>query len=134
MPRGLPADDRAVLGGARSGGRAAPLPDDWAEPVTVPDERARPSGLGGPTNLTAAVVAPDGVRFTWTDNAAVEVGYLLEARPAGATEYRVVAVVDADVNAFGLVTLPSERVASYRVRAYEFGSASTVAHRTTGIS
>lgn len=109
-----------------------PAGEDWSSPRTEPDERARPKGLTAPTNLTASVVARDGVRFEWTDNAASEDGYLLESRPAGEREFRVVAVLDPDVNAFGLVTLPSERTASYRVRAYEFGQASTVAHRTTG--
>jgi hypothetical protein len=101
-------------------------------PRTEPGERVHPKGLRAPTNLTASVAARDGVRFEWTDNAAWEDGYLLESRPAGEREFRVVAVLDPDVNAFGLVTLPSERVASYRVRAYEFGEPSTVAHRTTG--
>lgn len=113
---------------------ATPPADGWSTPRTEPDERAHPDGLGAPANLTASVVAADGVRFEWTDNAATEDGYLLESRPAGAREFRVVAVLDPDVNAFGLVTLPGERSASYRVRAYRFGTPSTVAHRTTGIS
>ncbi|MPZ81131.1 MAG: fibronectin type III domain-containing protein [Actinophytocola sp.] len=107
-------------------------PGDWTAPRAVPDDRARPERLGAPTNLTAEVVAADGVRFSWTDNATAEAGFLLESRPAGTEEFRVVAVLDPDVNTVGLVTLPEERVAAYRLRAYELGPASNVAHRTTG--
>jgi hypothetical protein len=109
-----------------------PPPGDWSAPRTIPSQRAHQSGLGRPTDLSATVVAPDGVRFTWTDNAADETGYLLESSPASTAGYRVVAVLDRDVNAVGLVMLPEERLASYRVRAYVFGAASTVAHETTG--
>lgn len=43
-------------------------------------------------------------------------------------------MVDPDVTSHGLVLLPGERVAEFRVRSYRFGPASTVVRRTTGIS
>lgn len=91
-------------------------------------------GEGAPTELTATVVAPDEVRFEWTDNSVGEEGFLVESRPAGEREFRVVAMVDPDVTSHGLVLLPGERVAEFRVRSYRFGPASTVVRRTTGIS
>ncbi|WP_273935095.1 hypothetical protein [Kutzneria chonburiensis] len=70
--------------------------------------------------------------FTWTDNAADEEGYLLEDQPAGAADYKVVAVLDRDINSFPLITLPDENTASYRVRAFYYGPPSNVVTRRTG--
>jgi hypothetical protein len=119
--------------------RVRPVRGPASDPVDVTmttgshsTRRTHSNDVGAPTNLTASVVAPDSVRFEWRDNAATEDGYLLESRPAGEREFRVVAALDQDADAFDLVTLPSERRASYRVRAYEFGEPSTLAHRTTG--
>jgi len=74
----------------------------------------------------------NGIRFRWTDRATDEEGQLLEARPEGSSEFRVVAVLDPDVNSFGLVTLPHEKRAWYRVRAFAYGPPSGVAHQHTG--
>jgi hypothetical protein len=41
-------------------------------------------------------------------------------------------VLDPDVNQYGLVTLPTEKRASYRVRAYFSGAPSNLAKQTTG--
>ncbi|MGW0203511.1 hypothetical protein, partial [Nonomuraea sp. NPDC003201] len=94
----------------------------------------RPVGGEGaaPTGLTATVTQADGIAFRWADRARDEEGFLLEDRPAGRPDYRVTAVLAPDVNAFGLVTLPEERHASYRVRAFRYGPPSNVVRRTTG--
>lgn len=91
-------------------------------------------GVRVPADVTATVVGPDEVRFEWTDNSVGEEGFLVESRPAGEREFRVVAVVEPDATSLRLVVLPRERVASHRVRAFRFGAASTVVRRTTGIS
>ncbi|MGW7357951.1 hypothetical protein ACWGI0_15305 [Streptomyces sp. NPDC054802] len=44
----------------------------------------------------------------------------------------MVAVLDPDVNSLGLVTLPHQKRASYRVRAFFYGPPSGVAHQHTG--
>jgi hypothetical protein len=108
----------------------------WAEPRTVPRGRVSTSSVhtaaAAPTGLHAEVVEANGIRFEWADHASDEEGYLLEVRPAGGRQYGAVAVLDPDVNSFGLVTLPTEKRASYRVRAFYFGAPSNVAHQTTG--
>ena len=123
---------------------------DWAAPAVRPQpsaarapirtagrpaSRARASGApasGAPTDLRAAVRDANGISFAWTDNASDEDGYLLEVKPAGAVDFNVAAVLDRDVNAYGLVTLATEKHASYRVRAFYFGPPSNVVHETTG--
>ncbi len=113
---------------------------DWAQPTTAPGQPGSTATIrdpaaaaaGTPTGLRATVVDPNGIRFTWTDHASDEDGYLLEVRPAGAPDFAVVDVLDRDVTGVGLVTLPSEKHADYRVRAFWFGAPSNVATRTTG--
>jgi hypothetical protein len=41
-------------------------------------------------------------------------------------------VLDPDINSTGLVTLPEEKHASYRIRAFAYGERSNVVHLTTG--
>jgi hypothetical protein len=77
-------------------------------------------------------VHANGIRFTWTDHATDEDGHLLEVRPAGATTFTPAAVLDPDVNSTGLITLPEEKSATYRVRAFHWGGTSNVAHVKSG--
>jgi hypothetical protein len=113
----------------------------WARPQTLPAAAhviGRPiRGAGeateaAPLDLRAAIVRSRGVKLTWTDRASDEEGYLIEVKPEGGAEFRVAAVVDPDVNAFGLVTLPEETRAAFRVRAFYYGPPSNLAHQTTG--
>jgi hypothetical protein len=110
-------------------------PDDWVEP------RVRPGGpvatasvrtAGAPTDLTATIKHANGIAFTWTDNATDEEGYLLEVKPRGSADFRVAATLDPNVNSAGLITLPDEKQASYRIRAFYYGQPSNLAHQTTG--
>ena len=116
----------------------SPSDADWARPRTVPPAApvttapVRAGGAAAPTDLRPTVMDPNGILFTWTDHASDEQGYLLEVRAAGRPDWAAVAVFDPGVNAAGLVTLPDEKRASYRVRAFSYGAASKVAHRTTG--
>ncbi|MEU0956864.1 fibronectin type III domain-containing protein [Streptomyces niveus] len=121
---------------------------EWMTPRTVegpkvPKVRTAPltaRGAGGahvnaaaaPTDFEATVKHATGIHFTWTDRATDEDGYLLEVRQAGSESYRPVALLDADINSFGLITLPEEKRASYRVRAFVYGEQSNVVHLTTG--
>ncbi|GAA4003498.1 fibronectin type III domain-containing protein [Allokutzneria multivorans] len=103
----------------------------WAPPRVVLSGAVRSPGAA-PTDLRAEVKHANGILFTWTDNASDEEGYLVEVRAEGAAEFRVAAVLDADVNSFGLVTLEEEKVAEYRVRAYYSGEVSNVVRLVTG--
>ena len=125
-----------VSGGGRRGGRpdlgqpprggaarrwgpapAARRPPCRARPRPIPERRSGP--------------LPD--PFTWTDHASDEDGFLLEARPEGSADFGVVAVLDPDVNSFGLFTLPGEKRAAYRVRAFYYGRPSNLVRQTTGL-
>jgi hypothetical protein len=113
--------------------------ESWAYPRTVPGpagvpvarHSVRDSGAA-PTDLRGSVVNGDGIRFTWTDHSTDEEGFLLESKPSGAADFGVVAVMGRDINAFGFITLPNEKRAAYRVRAYYSGAPSNTAHLTTG--
>ncbi|GAA1951735.1 fibronectin type III domain-containing protein [Amycolatopsis minnesotensis] len=85
-----------------------------------------------PSGLAAKVMTADGIRFTWTDHATDEDGFLLEGKPEGAPEFTPVEVLDRDIGSCGLATLPRERSAAFRVRAFRYGALSTVAYQRTG--
>lgn len=111
---------------------------EWAVPRVLPGGSGVPasirdgSGAGAPTDLTATVKHANGIWFTWVDRAGDEDGYLIEATPRGRPDSRVAAVVDPDVNSFGLITMPHEKQATYRIRAFYYGRQSNVVHQTTG--
>jgi hypothetical protein len=113
---------------------------DWAAPRTVPHgtvatqsiRAPNPSAAAAPTDLQATIVHGNGIRFTWTDHASDEEGYLLEVKPAGRADFEVTAVLDPNVNSVGLVTLPDEDRASFRVRAFYYGPPTNIAYQTTG--
>jgi hypothetical protein len=122
-------------------GDEVPGSDDhaWAEPVAGPSGTSpvRSADAGpadaGPPDFRAEVKHANGILFTWTDRFAGEEGYLLEVGPSGAADFSVVAQLDPDVRSFGLITLSTEKHATYRVRAYYYGAASNVVHQKTGI-
>ena len=99
---------------------------------TVPGRPLRSTGAGAPTEFKGAVKHANGILFTWTDRASDEAGFLLEARTGTGSGYEPVVVLDPDVNSTGLITLPTEKEASYRVRAFTYGERSNVVRLTTG--
>ncbi|MGW6770171.1 fibronectin type III domain-containing protein [Streptomyces sp. NPDC055037] len=110
---------------------------DWLPPRRDPGRSApgrpvRSGGAAAPSGLKAAVKHANGIHFSWTDHASDEEGFLLEARPRGGSAYAPVAVLDPDINSCGLITLPTEKRASYRVRAFTYGARSNVPRLTTG--
>lgn len=111
-------------------------PEDWLKPKTIPGRTAPTVPVrradAAPTGFRATVMHANGIRFDWTDRAGDEDGVLLEVRPAGSADFSVAAVLDPDVNSAGLITLPAEKRATYRVRAYRYGEPTNIAHQTTG--
>ena len=117
-------------------------PGDEVLEIEGPDWTAARKGGGGtrpvsspeaaPGNLKAEVKHANGILFTWEDHAADEDGYLIEAKPASAADYRVAVQLDPDSTSYGVITLPDEKTATYRVRAFRFGSPSNLTHQTTG--
>jgi hypothetical protein len=118
----------------------SPDDEEWAKPHSdakgpVPAQTIRnPTGAeaAAPTDFVATVMNPNGIKFTWTDRASDEEGYLLEAKPDGSADYTPVEVLDPNITSVGLITLPNEKKASYRVRAFYYGESSNIAHQKTG--
>ncbi|MET9632940.1 fibronectin type III domain-containing protein [Lentzea sp. NPDC006480] len=106
---------------------------DWTAP-RKDGKGTRPvsSAEAAAGNLKAEVKHANGILFTWEDQAADEDGYLIEVKPAGAADYRVAVQLDPDTTSYGVITLPDEKTATYRVRAFRFGAASNLTHQTTG--
>jgi hypothetical protein len=107
---------------------------EWLTPKTLPDPAPVRTAGGAPTDFQATVMHANGIKFTWTDHATDEDGYLLEVRRAGVTTFTPAAVLDQDITSTGLITLPEEKTATYRVRAFRWGETSNVAHVRTGPS
>jgi hypothetical protein len=113
---------------------------EWANPKTVPAGQAASQSIrdtntvasAAPTDLKATVMGVEGIRFTWTDHAGDEAAYLIEIKPESSPDYSVAMTVEPDINSVGVVTLPTERKASFRVRPVYYGAASNVAHLKTG--
>ncbi|MET1071726.1 MAG: fibronectin type III domain-containing protein [Umezawaea sp.] len=109
----------------------------WMVPTTVPGPAVptasiRTSADGAPTDFRATVVHANGIRFTWTDRASDEDGFLLEVKASGAADYKAAVVLEPNVNSAGLITLPEEKSATYRVRAFYWGPTSNVATVKSG--
>ncbi|MCO1579810.1 fibronectin type III domain-containing protein [Crossiella sp. SN42] len=111
---------------------------EWAVPQTLPGAPAATQSLranasaSAPTEVKATVMTSQGIRFTWRDNATDEDHYAIESKAAGAAQWGTAALLDPDINSFGLVTLPEERTAAYRVRAFYYGPASNLVDLRTG--
>lgn len=106
---------------------------DWTAPVKAGGGKvpvASPEAAA--SGLRAEVKHANGILFTWRDRASDEDGYLIEVRPAGAADYRVAVQLDPDTTSYGVITLPDEKTATYRVRAFRFGAPSNLTHQTTG--
>jgi hypothetical protein len=110
-------------------------PEEWVKPKTLPG----PAGTalvrdasGAPANFTVTMMHANGVKFTWEDRTRDEEGFLLEIKPSDAPDFAVSGILDPDVNAFGMITLPNEKKATYRIRPFRFGESTNIAHQTTG--
>ncbi|MET8829309.1 fibronectin type III domain-containing protein [Streptomyces sp. NPDC004610] len=112
---------------------------EWLTPRDRPDAGpGRPRSLRAdengtaPTGLTGTPRDAGGIAFTWTDNSRDEDGFLLEIRRIPDAAFEPVAVLDPDTDATGLITLPGEKHADYRVRAFVLGERSDTVRLTTG--
>ena len=106
---------------------------DWTAPVKAGGGKNPVSSPeSAAAELKAEVKNANGILFTWQDRASDEDGYLIEVKPAGAADYRVAVQLDPDTTSYGVITLPDEKTATYRVRAFRFGSPSNLTHQTTG--
>src|SRR6266545_3197625 len=67
-----------------------------------------------------------------TGDAGAPTDFMATPMPAGGGDFSVAAVLDPDINSTGLLTLPNQRSATFRVRAFYYGPASNIAHQKTG--
>lgn len=128
LPPGAYDDDAHADDQAWAAPRAEPGRNQADQAIRAPDAAAS----GAPTDLAPTVMNDNGVRLTWVDHARDEDGYLMEIKAADAEDFQVVQVLDPRVNACGVATLPDEKRAAYRVRAFYYGDRSAIAHATTG--
>ncbi|MFD4674062.1 fibronectin type III domain-containing protein [Lentzea sp. NPDC058450] len=106
---------------------------DWTAPVKAGGGKAPVSSPeAAAVDLKAEVKHANGILFTWQDRAGDEDGYLIEVKPAGAADYRVAVQLDPDTTSYGVITLPDEKTATYRVRAFRFGASSNLTEQRTG--
>jgi hypothetical protein len=112
---------------------------EWARPQTIArgpvgqqSIRNSNAAAAAPADLRATIMDANSIRFTWIDHASDEEGYLLEVKAAGSDDFTPVEVMNPNVNSVGLITLPDEKKASYRLRAFYYGKPSNQAHQTTG--
>jgi hypothetical protein len=115
----------------------------WTIPETVateikvakkPIRIAVAAAAAAPTDLRAKPMPAtvSGFKFIWTDHASDEDGYLLELKPERSADFQVCALLASNINSLGYVFAPPARKASFRVRAFYYGTPSNVAQQTTG--
>lgn len=113
----------------------APNADPWANPTTIPEGPTTRASVhtaaGAPTNLRATVEDPNGILLTWTDHDSDAQGYLVEIKPSGSADFQVVQVLAPKINSCGVITLPNEKQATYRIRAFYYGTPSNTAMQHT---
>jgi hypothetical protein len=114
----------------------------WAVPKTLPDQApivkkslrdAATFADAGPTDLKASFVpfTVSGIQLTWTNRSNDEDGFLLEEKTDGDADFKIVALIQPKINAFGWALKPPERNASIRIRAFYYGTPSNLEKRTT---
>jgi len=93
-----------------------------------------PNAPAVPTNLTATTESDSQINLKWTDNAANEVGFIIERKTGPGGVYADLDTVNANVTSFANSGLISGTQYFYKVRAYNTGgqsAASNVAPATT---
>jgi hypothetical protein len=108
------------------------LPDNAPiEKKSIRDEAT--AAAAAPTDLTAVLVpvTVSGFQLTWTNHSRDEDGFLLETKNEGSPDFTVCAKIEPKVNAFGWGFHPPQRKASFRIRAYYFGTSSNLERETT---
>jgi len=70
-----------------------------------------------PSDLTATVVSHSQIDLTWKDNCTSEIGYTVERKAEGETEFHNHAYLDENSTSYSDINLDSHTTYSYRVRA-----------------
>jgi hypothetical protein len=121
-------------------------PEDysWSGPKILPDPAPiikkslrdpATSAEAAPTNLKAALVpvTVSAFQLTWTIHSNDEEGFMLETKDANNPEFTVAGLIPRKINAFGWALEPPHKEASFRLRAFYYGTPSNVVHETTSL-
>lgn len=84
-----------------------------------------------PTDLTATLIPPAGVKLKWKDRAADADGYLLEIKDSDGP-FRTSAFLEPGSTSLVTYNFPFESRFAFRVRAFAYGAPSNLAEQTTG--
>ncbi len=76
------------------------------------------SGLPGPTGLAGSITDVTEATLTWNDNTTGELGYLLERKSGGLSNFALYATVDPDTTQFIDDAIEEGTVYQYRLRAF----------------
>ncbi|HXB02568.1 MAG TPA: fibronectin type III domain-containing protein [Opitutaceae bacterium] len=120
---------------------AKPEDYSWTAPKILPDPapikkksiRDAATAAAAPTDFKATFVPTtvSGFQFTWTNHSSDEEGFFLETKEAGSPDFTICAKIAPKTNAFGWGFHPPQRKASFRIRAYYFGTPSNLENETT---
>jgi len=129
----------AVFTTGKEGPQQDPSPDLLNDPPPLPPESKKSLrslatlAEAAPTDLTATLIPPAGVKLSWVDHARDADGYLLEIKPDWASEFKPSAFISAGTNSLISYNFPFESKFAIRVRAFVYGRPSNTAEQTTGI-
>jgi hypothetical protein len=121
-------------------------PEDysWAGPKTIPDpvpiakrsiRDPATSDAAAPTDLKATLVpiTVSAFQLTWTIHSSDEDGFILEKKDANNPQFTFAGLIPPKINAFGWALLPPIREASFRLRAFYYGTPSNLVSETTAL-
>lgn len=85
-----------------------------------------------PTDLTATLIPPAGVKLEWKDHASDADGYLVEIKPEWSPDFKASVFLKPGSTSLISYGFPTETKFSLRVRAFVYGHPSNLAEQTTG--
>jgi hypothetical protein len=116
-----PVSEVVTVGGPGVSAPAGPVVS-----LRTGDQAAAPAGF------RAEPAEDEMVRFSWADRSSDEDGFLVEIRKSGAADFVPIEFSDPGTTSAALASMPDEKGASYRLRAFYYGPVSPVLDRTTG--
>ena len=87
-----------------------------------------------PSGLTALVLGSTQIALSWTDNATIETGYLIEQSSDGGGSFQTIATLGTDVAAYLVNGLKASTSYVYRVRAQAGGAISAPSNAATVVT
>ena len=133
-----PASNTAEIRTGKEGPQQAPNPELLKESPAAETENQKSIrsvqtvAEAAPTDLTATLVPPAGVRLQWKNHASDADGYLLEIKPEWGSEFKVSAFLSSNATSLVTYNFPFDTKFIFRVRPFFYGQPSNLAEQTTG--